>query len=501
MSNRSFTCSLIASLFALAVAGSAAAEDSKPALQAPNDGAVLLRVLSNKPEMILIYFAKAWDALTIEREADSSGAPATYTLQVIADGSTSRSAIFAAALPPGHYRLEKFRRNNAWLTVNEKFSRFDIESGKLTDLGVIVESEGLDNTGKEMLSHSQPGDMEETKTLVRELTPDLRKLLGNPTLGWRADSVPSNMAEMSNYSLLHSVGFASHQETAEGDLVFAGDNGAVMRWNSRKGWTVYDVGQRSAVGALLVASNGDWVAGGELGMLKSSSDQGLTWRSLRGNIPYGITLDLSEWNGRVVATIMHGGEIQIYSAPLRSSDWQLLAQYTSSISRFFDYRAVRPQSLLHGDHLITFVPGRKVAVLDLAQGSNEQYDMPGSCSGISMMPDGSLEAGCIVMVMNPYVSRDDGKTWSSSPFPRMSRIPAFSDDKHGFSLRHVAFSSSPEFTYTEDGGKTWTDSPQRAEPGLWSMFWSHDGKTAYAINETGTILQSQDEAKTWLRAQ
>ncbi len=478
-----------------------------PVLEAAStDGAMIVRVLPNS--VGASQFFKNWQSITLARQAEKEGEPESlFSFSPIGDG-TSRTAIYAGALPPGAYRFVSFSAQQCGamcvssnITMGPKFSRFEVKSGQLTDLGVLVQTPAPKDSKKVLLAHgTAPAGDASTPEIVRTLVPGLQTLLAAPVLGWTPASVPQGMADLYQYAKLMSFGVVSPQELADGSFIFGSANGVVYRWKPGKREATYDVGARASVESMLVMPTGSWLAGGELGLLQISDDAGNTWRSVRGNLPLGVVVDLHLWQGQVLATVLRGKYIHIQKAQAGSDQWQALARYEMDVSSFWDVPGVRPQSFLNdAGELVTTVPGRKMAVLDLNRQQSVMRDLPGAVQMFSMSHDGVLRCRCVAtLAVNPYESRDGGKTWQDSPQSRFMLMPAFRDALHGVGYSGSIFSPG-KMAYTADGGKTWVETTELPVP-VTQVFYSQDGQTALAATTVGSMWISKDDGKTWERS-
>lgn len=470
-------------------------------MDSPSDGAMIVRVLPNMTGAS--QFFKNWQNITVARLPSHPGEKETqFAVTPTLDG-TSRTAIYAGSLPPGSYRFVKFSAQqcgamciNSWIEVNPQFSRFVIKSGHLTDLGVLVQASSPTDARSVLLAHDSSIDHGATTEIVRELVPGLNNLLAAPSLSWAPESVSSKMADLFAYTRTFSFGFVSPKEADNGNLIYGSANGVVYSWTPGQRAQAHDVGIRASVETALVTTAGSWFAGGELGMLQMSDDEGAQWRSIRGNLPFGVIVDLNQWREKVVATTLRGNHVYVHMADAGTNDWKLIVQYDMDVSSFWDVPGVRPQSFLIGDRLITTVPGRKVAYFDLSSGESATYSLPGAIQMFSVSQDGVLRCRCIAAIaVNPYESHDLGKTWQDSAASRFMLMPAFRDKMHGVAFKGGFFSPS-KMAYTEDGGATWIETTET--PVYFNqLFYSKDGNTAYAASVYGAFWTTRNDGKTW----
>lgn len=491
---------ILALLAALFISGCASMPETRlPVPKGPDEGAVIVRFLPNTESAS--QFMKNWHELIVEQEGGAERGPQFAIRPDLL--ASSRSATYVGALPPGRYRFVRFSSQScgaicisANITVGEKFSRFEVQPQRLTDLGVIVQTPSPRERSV-LLAHVASDDQALVDELVRETAPALTPMLGKPKLGWREDSVPKLMPELATYAKLASHGFVQPNEVAGGQVIFGTANGALGSWKpgqEREGQ--FDLGTNRSVEAVLVTAGGAWLAGGELSLLMQSDDQGRSWRSIRGKLPLGLVLDLHEWKGKVLLTMLSKEQVLVFSAPVGSADWRQLGRYQTDVSVFWDIPGVRPRSLLMDDYLVTTIPARKMVVNDLAAGTAEERELPGGVQIISASEDKVLRCRCVRgIAVNPWESSDMGKTWNPATLSRWIQQPVFRDRQHGVAFEGAVFSSA-KLVRTVDGGKTWTPSMDLNFP-ITSMFYSRDRKAVYAATPYGSVWGSEDDGQTW----
>jgi hypothetical protein len=475
-------------------------------LPVPNnasEGAVLVRFLPNTESAST--FMKNWQSVVVQQESTAADQPGpTFAMKPDLSG-TSRSATYMAALPPGRYRFVEFSSYSCGLVciserirVNEKFSRFEVRPQQLTDLGVIIQTPDTRERSV-LLAHVASDDNQLVDEMIREMAPALVPMLDKPKAGWSADTVPEQMPLLAEFSKRVSHGFVQPREAAPGQFIFGTANGALGIWAAgERAEGQFDLGVHRSVETVLVTSGGAWLAGGELSLLMQSDDQGKHWRSMRGNLPLALVLDLHEWKGNILATLVRGTQVEVYSATSGTSEWRRLGQYRTEFNLFWDIPGVYPRSLLIDDHLLVAVPSRQLAALNLITGVSELRDLPGGMAVLSASDDKILRCKCIRgIIVNPWESADMGKTWTPSTVPRFIQEPAFRDRMHGVAYEGGVISSG-KLVRTEDGGKTWTPSIDIAFP-ISRLFYQRDRSAVYAATPYGSVWQSKDDGQTWGR--
>ena len=490
---------LLSAVLLMLLSGCAHVERRTAEIESPTDGAVMVRVLPNMASAS--QFFKNWNSIVVERLPRGAESSKQFALTPTLD-STSRTAIYAASLPPGTYRFVEFSAQqcgymciSSLVTVNPNFSRFEVQSRRLTDLGELIQL-GFGN--KVLFAHQREPDTGISAELIEQALPSFKPLLAEPVLSWSSESVPEKMASAFELAKEMSYGFVSVKDTDQGDFVYGSANGVVFSWYPGLKPVAHDINSRVSVESVLVTPSGSWLAGGELGVIRQSDDFGATWRSIRGNLPFGVVVDLSYWNKQVIATTLHGNDVQVSSAPEGSDRWTPLAHYKMDISLFWDIPGVRAQSYLVQDTLVTTLPGRKVAVMDLLSGTSDIRELPGAIQMFSVSQDRVLRCRCAASIaVNPYESHDMGKTWQDSTSSRFMLMPTFRDEKNGIAFQGGFFSPS-RMAYTADGGNTWIETTE-APIFFNQLFYSRDGKTAYAGSAEGAFWTSTDDGRSWRR--
>lgn len=482
----------------LLLSGCAQVEMRTAEIEVPSDGAVLVRVLPNMASAN--QFFKNWNSITVERMPTAAGESSRQFALTPTLDATSRTAIYAGSLPPGTYRFVQFSAQqcgymcvSALITVNPNFSRFTVQTGRLTDLGELIQV-GMGN--KVLFAHGRAPDAEMSAEIIAQALPSLKPLLVAPALSWSAETVPEKMDKAFEIAKKISYGFVAVKDTDQGNFVYGSANGVVFSWLPGQKPVAHDIKSRVSIESVLVTPSGNWLAGGELGVLRQSDDHGMTWRSVRGNLPFGVVVDLNYWNKRVIATTLKGSDVHVYAAAEGSDAWSLLARYQMDVSLFWDIPGVRAQSYLLKDTLITTLPGRKVAVMDLNNGQSAIRDLPGAIQMFSVSQDQVLRCRCAASIaVNPYESHDLGKTWQDSTNSRFMLMPTFRDEKHGIAFKGGFFAPS-RMMYTADGGNTWLETTE-APIFFNQLFYSRDSKTAYAGSADGDFWTSIDDGRSW----
>lgn len=490
--------------------------DVRASADEPTYGAVVVRLLPNNPGRDWLRF-RGWDELIVQRVINdpSSKSPGIH-LKVRTDG-TSHTDIYAAALAPGIYRLDEFTSREICdvlgcrvprMSVDKKFSRFEVSAGRITDLGVLIQTEGP-RGGEEVLAYGPGVDPRETQEIVNETLPELAGLKSDSAPSWVLETVPTKMAELYEWTLTHAVGVIAPKPLRDGRFIYGTRLGTLISWKPGKLGMTHDIGARSTIESVLATDNGYWMVGGELGLLRVSTDEGHSWHSVRGNLPFGVVVSLSQWHAKVLATTWMRNDAFVHSADIGASDWKQLAHYQLEASRLLNAAArVFPRSILVENSLVTALPDSKLEYLDLNSGQKETRPLPGSFHELSFSGDATLRCICVkALGKTHYESHDLGKTWHDSGDSFSLSLPVFRNAQQGVAYRRTG-PSTGVLAYTENGGARWTAlegvesdtldaKPPESLASPIQLFYSMDGSVVFAAPPYGEFRMSRDDGRSW----
>jgi len=465
----------------LVLSGCVHTETRSRDLESPEDGALVMRYLLNAyPNAI----RQQGEMLVEAVGQQNRSIPTQYRLTDTRE-ATTLSTLVLATLPAGTYRLVGACTENLLCADRYKFNMtFTIRPGQLTDLGVVVSSRTNGD------SYGSPVEPEVTSAVVQKLAPALKPLLQTPILTWNQASSDTESQRFER-AKRESVGVYSMQALDQGAFLYGSINGVVYRWTPGQAPVGHDIGRRVSVESVLATPSGRWLAGGELGVLRESADQGATWHSVSGNLPFGVITSLGSWQGKVIATLTEDRFVSLYSASEGDSKWTLLARHAQDVS-IWDPMLMPAKSTVIGDQLVTTVPGHKLATLDLRNGKSEIRDLPHHAGTFSVVADGVLRSKCDKGVCE---SRDLGKTWQSAKPSPLFPAPAFRDANHGVAINGELFAET-FIAYTNDGGATWINA-MPINPHVNQLFYNRQGNRVYAASQTGEFWESVDDGRHW----
>ncbi len=484
------------------------AEKPTPKRLQSTDGGLIVRLAPNMADRQRFYRWSNSLAVTRIAHGPNGTTEQFYVAQVKA--GTSRSVVYADALPPGIYRIDELPPPNglcgptvcsySHVSIQQSIGQFEIKAGQLTDLGLIVESMASPRDMNVAVVHDSAVDHPETAELVRIVAPNLVPLLEEPMLSWLSDAEMTNMPQAFAAVRAASFGIQSPKDAGDGVVIYGSSNGVLYSWSQAEHRVGHYIGSAVTVEATLVARDGRWLAGGEMGVLQISADRGRSWSSLKRNLPSGVIIDLNQWRDQIIVTEVLDGSAFIYTSNLASSeDWKKISQFSLDSTREAEIEGAVPQSFVVGDVLVVAFPGNHIAQIDLNSGEVAAYALPGYLSSVDVSLDGVLYCRCTGFVgFRSYESRDLGKTWQPSKWPRGVLFPTFNlDGRHGVGAE-LAVLFGTKLVYTNDAGSSWMDSV--SAPGFIShLFYNHDGTAAYATLGNADIWKTSDDGKTWER--
>ena len=475
---------------------------------AAQEGAFLVRVVPNAPSAG-IYF-KNWAGLFIVAVNPDGSDGATYQVPASLDAS-SRSALFVASMPPGRYRLGRLSsasygmvQKSQWIEVGARFPHFEIQAGRLTDLGAIVQTMAPGSSRNVELGYDANPDHEIAGDLVRELAPRFAPLLGKPWLGWSSDSTRADARSTGGIASYVSVGIVDPQVLADGRLVAGSYDGMVKAGVPDRPAQLHDVGQRVSIEAVAVLPDASWVAAGEYGVIRQSNDGGATWRSIRGDLPYGLVCSVHAVSGQLVATVLRGDRVVVASTTPGSASaphWTVHASYTPSSEPFWQWKSrYATHSFVVDGQIVTAMPSNFIGVWDPRTGQSFERKLPDTVDSFAAPGGDALRfmspAG--LFANNSYLSNDVGATWEKLPTLPFVEAVALSDKLNGVGWAPGLQIRTGSFLKTADGGRTWT---KLGEQGLIvpQVILDKVRGVAYAIDIQGSLWVGTNGASDWAR--
>ena len=477
---------------------------------APQEGAVIVRIVPNAPSAGP-YF-KNWAGLTVFR-VDTDGTGGKFFVVPASLDASSRSALFVASLPPGRYRFTRVSSASSvfsaiqasqWIEPAAQFPSFDVAAGQLTDVGVIVQTPGSNDRHAVELTVDALPDHAVAAEMVRELSPRLLPLLSNPILGWSAGTISPTARSLSGSAAGLSVGITDPHSLPDDTLVAGSYDGMVKWGDPRRPAELLDIGQRVAIETVAPLGDGSWIAAGEYGVIRQSGDRGLTWHSVRGDLPYGLIASVHELDGQVYATVLRGNRVVVASTAAAvgaAPHWTVRATYTLKAAAFWQASSsYATRSFVVGHKLVTALPTDYIGIVDAITGEAVERHAPAGVLRFSAPGEGMLRMIDVggVFANVTYASSDLGATWDKLPTLPFVLGFALRDKQHGMGWAEGLTVRTGNFALTEDGGRTWKLG-QREDAIVTQIVQSADRAHAYAPDERGSLWITDDSGVHWTR--
>ncbi|UOD29692.1 hypothetical protein INH39_30635 [Massilia violaceinigra] len=508
-------------------ASAAAAEGEKNATG--RQGFVALRVFANT----LDIEPHTWTHLVVLTGTDKE-----LKLEIKASDSRHTSKIFAGYLPEGNYRLKSLIGMKSNPEIGPGFE-FAVKQGALTNLGTVI-YQPIGEGKATFVMYGKPVAL--ARTVAKEF-PALAKDLSDTTvLGWgqvAAHSVGASGQEISSplgYGLTGSVLFHiadkmsetekrvawadakdpalrvmlsktstyslnAAQELPDGELLVGSNLGQLLSRSKSGEWTNIDLDDPREITALYARDRKHITVGGEEGMLKQSTDGGLTWMDLEFPVENGLIAHMTEINGELLVMSLAQGRLYVHGRMnTPGSRWSELANLAGMGT--LPYASLPSRATIHKGKYLLVLPGKEMHVFDLAQRTWTVSPVPQEIKEVTSTGESLYAAG---FFQKPYVSQDDGASWSKPGnacggfFSTLVYDFAMRDKNEAWSLCHVsgAFVTGSRIRHSKDGGKTWADLVDQTPVKTMRMVVT---KSALLyIDRDARISSSADGGLTWTR--
>ncbi|MDQ1834160.1 WD40/YVTN/BNR-like repeat-containing protein [Massilia scottii] len=520
-------------LIALLLLAACCASASAAATEGGNNvsqhqGFVAIRVFANTPDTQ----AHSWTHLSV-----LSGMDKEFKLELKVSHSRHTSKIFAGYLPEGNYRLQRIVGLQSKPEIGPGFD-FAVLPGALTNLGTLI-YQPIGEGKATFVIYDKHIDL--ARTLSKEF-PALAKDLSDTTvIGWRKVATPgvgasgqaipmslqygivgaliggmvNQMAETEKriawedakdpalrvmLSKTSTYSLNAAQELPDGELL-VGSNLGQLLLRSRSGeWSNIDLDDPREITALYARSRMHITVGGEEGMLKQSTDGGLTWVDLDIPIENGLVAHVTEVNGELFVMSVAQGKISLHSrmnAP--GSRWGELANLQGM--GILSHVNMPSRAAIHNGKYLLILPGKEIHSLDLATRTWTMSRVPQEIQEIGSNGESVYATG---FFQKPHLSHDEGASWSKldnacGGFVSIVHDFAMLNKNEAWSLCHVggAFVTSSRIRHSTDAGRTWTD--LLAETPLKSTKMVVKKSVLLYIDRDVRIFSSVDGGRTWMR--
>jgi hypothetical protein len=463
-------------------------------------------------------------------ESEQSGEE--YTLQAIRFGQQS-GMTYVGRLPAGRYRPKELMGSNPGVNLvrvplTQWTGAFDIEAGRVTQLGTMIFTPGL-TVGYDTDSRTSRSlfllPLDPTPVPVGPLlAARFPQLAGTASakapLGWVAGSTPT-LAAVPLDRVRANVNAVGRPMFTEGNTMASGGLLGVIAVH-RAGKLVMKPAADTVhtITAVLALQDRRWLAGGEEGYLALSTNQGQSWKALPALPADDLVLHLVQRpDGRLLAVTDRDSEALVYESADHPIAWKEIKRIPSDRERSFmntelgESAEFLPDFAAHSnDRLVVYTRPRTLSSLDLRTGLWETQTTPAVFhAGMKVTPD-----GYVLGFGGLYGSENYGQSWKKLESWVTTSEPHFMDRRRGVVLAtELSFSGTPSkyrLRTTSDGGATWMageeinapfmatiPSTRRDKHGrlLRPLWGDPSGRWWYTTDGSDRLLISTDGGRNW----
>jgi hypothetical protein len=424
-------------------------------------------------------------------------------------GRQASHAVFLEPLPPGRYRLVGMTADTGTTHAPLELAPFDIEAGRVTDLGgIALMFTAVGNTGATYRVAQMPTPEDTDATLATMNAGEVQRLSRQPPLR------PSLIASQINAAIIND-GLGGATITAgmpvrDGQrIAFGRTLGLVSLWEpTTQKWRNLWTGRSLPVQSIDLDGDGSPIVGMESGVLLAMR-QG-KWTSITPPVPHAAVRFIGRaGNGEYLAMADDRNDFVVASSPsLQEPVWTELRRFPidRNLNPGLDGSA---QARLTKERLVVFHnPGGRFTSytahsFDLATRQWQAAAMEGYMNYAPRFD--AFDGGTIVTIGGTAITRalawsdDWGSTWSRKPVAGFALYPAFRDTRTIY-LRvgglYGATSKTFALSKSEDGGASWV--PMGDLPG--------ECREIYALPKPGFLLAvtiagntylSTDDGRSW----
>lgn len=416
--------------------------------QLPVDKGYLVMLVTNNSTTVNFTTLKL-------KRVDVSDDPNSYLVQSLTVPGSERVQFFSGELPPGRYRMMTFNRvignMSYWITLNEKKNyEFEIQSGKVSDLGRMIQTDNTGNTVLVFRANNEPSVLPMLKVATLDLYSTLTATDVPRIAGW--DKKPEAQEGVWNWlSKFISRDFNNPIHMSNGNVV----------------------GGTRLGGALMRKTDGHWVT------LDFKSNQPV---QVVAELPGGTLFAGAELNRFFM--YKPGGEVSTFSSEGLPFGKLVLARYYPQTGLILGVQTPRKLSLYHTRSIET-------PAWELLQSVDQVHDFFMEAEAI--VTTATEKRIYIGQSSDLYVYDIESRQWTTHSLPfdiRDLRI----EGGHWVALGHKLLSNS---TYlSDDEGANWIKTETRSSDSIMRFVSATD---AYVLSndEGGLIKYSSDAGKTW----
>lgn len=469
------------------------------------EGAVVFRLISNgsadsDPTDTL-------SSVTLRRELPDGVKPSSDDITILrrTQDMTNSTAVFSGMVAPGRYTMTQangmFGNITYTFPLQGRLSTFEVQPRRVTLLGTLLVQP---LAGRGFVVGYVPPEQELTQTFETLFPAMAGQTRGQASLTFDPSPVLTRSATLAP---------AFRELTRAQNDLFMGPDGSLLA-GSRMGRVMWRPAGAAAWKMAQIDTwkevlsvrpfRGAWLAAGEEGLLRHSTDEGKTWQALTPPATGLIAVAEPLSNGKVLALVRRG---TLWSAHLSDN---LTAGYWREVARFEQQNSMnlpwqKPIVLSRNDRVGVMMANGEYRVVDGLTEKLEQHSTGVSTFDADVLPDGLLVVGGGNVVRTTLVSTDGGKTWVDLNTTRFMTAIAFANPTTAYAVAPMnpgVFAGEYNLLVTRDRGKTWSISgtvPGGVPHQVRKLMVDRGDGALLAFLSTGKSLRSTDGGKTWDR--
>lgn len=249
--------------------------------------------------------------------------------------STTNSVIFSAPIKAGSYALNSIRSFHSrgdyfysrWAVSDAKFGTFEVEAGKVTDLGIIIyyqkpqEDKYLDT----LLRVPSATPAEALKTYFPFYSFDEQQLLT-----WSKDDYQDDRDALFTSIAQNPISYNTTYVAPDNSVYFIGKLGVILKRTADKEWLLDAVDTNVDLSTIVQNSHGDLAVGGDEGHVYFKQEGG-DWQNISLDKQRHVDDLFFDEKGNIEVISRTDTHVQVAEKSLAnlSSAWQEKATYSS----------------------------------------------------------------------------------------------------------------------------------------------------------------------------
>ena len=320
-----------------------------------NEGIVIAEVINNSK--IITSRLTDWNELVLWKMDEPDKTKATFSITALKNPSSS--FLFAGRLTAGKYRVGLLY---SFLTLGDAsysarafippaIGEFDVVAGQVTDLGTLL----YHSFQIRSLFQLEMPDYAITRVDNPALIPSIKRTSPNVfdaielnnINGWNEDD--NSEIRNKDYSLMKSSGFTSHIfPIKKSEFVITGKLGAFYYFKNNTVEKI-NIPTDREISAFAMTQSGDWIIGGEYGLLMKSSFPFKEWKTISLSDSFNHIIDIDSNNkGMTFVLSFDGNKYNVHE--YQNDTFKMHKSFLNKESFWFE-NGLKPRMKLYDDRI------------------------------------------------------------------------------------------------------------------------------------------------------